>query len=125
MPAKSSAPKDRLFRQEAYLRDMLDSAQHIQRYVAGVEFEAFSTDSQKKDAVSMRLSAIGEAAHHLTPETAAKLPGVPFREIRAMRNRIAHDYGHVDYSIIWNVTQEDIAPLVAALEKYFRENQNK
>jgi uncharacterized protein with HEPN domain len=36
-----------------------------------------------------------------------------------MRNRIAHDYGAVDFRIVWTVTQEEIEPLIAALSVYF------
>ena len=117
MPAKSSQFESD--RQKSYLHDMLESAQHVLRYSEGVTFEDFWADSEKRDAISMRLSVIGEAARHVTKETAAKLPDVPFNEIRGMRNRMAHDYGHVDYRIVWKVAQEDIAPLVSALSKYF------
>ena len=37
-----------------------------------------------------------------------------------MRNRIAHDYGAVDFKIVWAVTQKEIEPLMTALETYFK-----
>ncbi|MBC8040204.1 MAG: DUF86 domain-containing protein [Opitutaceae bacterium] len=37
-----------------------------------------------------------------------------------MRNRIAHDYGAVDFKIVWIVTQTEIEPLITAIETYFR-----
>jgi uncharacterized protein with HEPN domain len=40
-----------------------------------------------------------------------------------MRNRIAHDYGAVDFKIVWAVTQEEIEPLIAALEVYLKNRQ--
>jgi uncharacterized protein with HEPN domain len=94
----------------------------LQKYVEGVSFEAFWDDSEKRDAVAMRLSVIGEAARHVTPATASKLPAIPFPAVRGLRNRIAHDYKRVNYRVVWEVTQEDIGPLAVALEKYFAEN---
>ena len=85
----------------------------------GVTFEDFLADSEKRDAVSMRLSVIGDAARHITKETEVRLPAIPFKDIRGMRNRITHDYGHVDFRIVWEVTKEHIAPLIAALEQHF------
>jgi uncharacterized protein with HEPN domain len=41
-----------------------------------------------------------------------------------MRNRITHDYGHVDFRIVWEVTKEHIAPLIAALEQHFLPEEN-
>ena len=117
MPEKSSHSDGR--GQEAYLYDMLESAQHVARYMKGVTFEDFWADEEKRDAVSMRLSVIGEAARHITKETEARLPAIPFKDIRGMRNRITHDYGRVNFRIVWEVTQENIGPLVAALEEHF------
>jgi hypothetical protein len=44
----------------------------------------------------------------------------PPKGIRGMRNRIAHDYGAVDFKIVWAVTQKEIEPLMTALETYFK-----
>ncbi len=38
-----------------------------------------------------------------------------------MRNRVAHDYCAVDFKIVWLVTQQEIEPLIAALDAYFRQ----
>ena len=111
---KKSSPSDR-HSQAAHLHDMLESAESVARYMSGVTFEQFWNDCEKRDAVALRLSMIGEAARHVADKTAAALPAVPFKAIRGMRNRITHDYGAIDFRIIWEVTQQDIAPLVAEL----------
>ncbi len=88
----------------------------------GVSFEGFWADSEKQHAVTMRHSVIGEAARHVTKEIEAQLPSIPFKDIRGMRNQITHDYGRVDSRIVWQVTQESIAPLAAALETRMRKS---
>ena len=110
-----AAPKT----QDAYLYDMLEAARLIHDYTAGVSFEEFWHNSEKRDAVALRISVLGESAHKVDKVTEAALPGVPFKSIRGMRNRIAHDYGAVDFRIVWTVTQEEIEPLIAALSAYF------
>lgn len=109
------APKS----QDAYLYDMLEAARLIHRYMAGISFDEFWANSEKRDAVALRISVLGESAHKIDRATEATLPGIPFKSIRGMRNRIAHDYGAVDFKIVWAVTQDEIAPLIAALESYF------
>jgi uncharacterized protein with HEPN domain len=84
-----------------------------------VTADQFWDNGEKRDAVAMRISAIGEAARNLTRETEAALPTVPFGNIRGMRNRIAHEYGKVDFREVWNVTQQDIGNLVTVLGLYF------
>jgi len=106
--------------QDAYLHDMLEAARLIRGYMAGVTFDEFWHNSEKRDAVALRISVLGEAAHKVDKSAEAALPGVPFKSIRGMRNRIAHDYGAVDFKIVWAVTQQEIDPLIAALEAYFK-----
>ncbi|MFZ5494663.1 MAG: DUF86 domain-containing protein [Verrucomicrobiota bacterium] len=106
--------------QDAYLHDMLEAARLIHGYMAGVAFEDFWHNSEKRDAVALRLSVLGESAHKIDQVTEAALPGLPFKGLRGMRNRIAHDYGAVDFKIVWAVTQTEIEPLIAALETYFK-----
>lgn len=106
--------------QDAYLHDMLEAARLIHGYMAGVSFEGFWHNSEKRDAVALRISVLGESAHKIEKTTEAALPGIPFKSIRGMRNRVAHDYGAVDFKIVWAVTQEEIEPLIAALEIYFK-----
>jgi uncharacterized protein with HEPN domain len=106
--------------QDAYLHDMLEAARLIHGYVAGVSFEEFWHNSEKRDAVALRISVLGESAHKIDKTTEAALPAIPFKSIRGMRNRIAHDYGAVDFKIVWAVTQEEIEPLMMALEAYFQ-----
>ncbi len=106
--------------QDAYLHDMLESAQLIDRYVKGVSFESFWHDSEKRDAVALRLAVLGESAHKIVKATELALPKIPFKAIRGLRNRIAHDYGAVDFKIVWMVTQKEIKHLIRELKSYFR-----
>ena len=105
--------------QQALLRDLLDSAGAIRRYLAGVSREAFLADMEKQDAVLRRFEIIGEAASRLSPATQALFPSLPFRAMRGMRNIIAHDYGDVDLDQVWQTATTDLAPLIATLERHF------
>ena len=101
---------------------MLESARLVSGYVAGLTFDEFWDSSEKRDAVAMRLIVIGEAAGKVDTATAAVVSTVPFPKISATRNRIVHDYGKVDFTVVWKITQQDTPPLVTALEAYFTEN---
>jgi len=109
---KSNNPDD------AYLHDMLEAARLIQAYLKKVSFDEFWHHNEKRDAVAMRLSVIGEASNHISPATQKALPSIPFKQIRGLRNRIAHDYGAIDFKIVWAVTQKEIKPLITALEAH-------
>lgn len=106
-------------RQAGLLSDMLDSARSIRTYLAGVSRESFRADAEKQDAVLRRFEIIGEAASRLAPETQALFPSLPFRSMRGMRNIIAHDYGEVDFELVWKTATSDLPGLIETLERYF------
>ena len=106
--------------QDAYLHDMLEAAKLIRGYTDGVTFDDFWHNSEKRDAVALRMTVLGESAQRIDKATEVALASIPFKGIRGMRNRIAHDYGPVDFKIVWAVTQQEIGPLIASLEAHFK-----
>lgn len=105
--------------QTGRLYDILEAARLIAAYVQGTTSVDFCADSQKQDAVVRRIEIIGEAAAHLTEETRAALPELPFRKMRGMRNLVAHDYANVDLKIVWEVATEHVPEICAVLEAFF------
>lgn len=99
-------------RQLGLLLDMLDSARMIQSYLRGVDFAAFNENSEKQDAVLRRFEIIGEVSVRLSPETKELFPGLPFRQMKGMRNIIAHDYGEADVRQVWQTATSDPDQLV-------------
>ncbi len=76
-------------------------------------------DAKTQDAVLRRFLVAGEAAARLSPETCAKFPGIPFPKIVGMRNRVVHDYGNVDFEIVWETIQTHLRPLFEELQRFF------
>ena len=101
------------------LRDILDAARLIISYVQDTTETVFCTDMQKQDAVIRRIEIIGEATPHLTEETRHSFPQLSFRQMRGMRNIVAHDYGNVDPKTIWEVATIHVPKVCSVLEKFF------
>ena len=108
-------------RQVAYLLDIFRSVEAIQSYVAGQTHEDFLKDAKTQDAVLRRFLVAGEAAGRLTPETCAEFPAIPFPKIVGMRNRVVHDYGNVDFQIVWETVQTHLTLLFNELQRFFVE----
>lgn len=107
-------------KQHGLLRDILDSAAVIKTYLAGVSQSSFMQNTEKQDAVLRRFEIIGEASSRLAPETQAFFPTLPFRQMRGMRNIIAHDYGDVDLDQVWRTASgSDLEVLIATLRSFF------
>ena len=102
--------------QRGRLEDILKAGRLIASYVADTTLEQFTGDSMKQDAVVRRIEIIGEATWHLSDETRAVVPGLPFRQMRGMRNIVAHDYANVNIEIVWEVATVHVPEMIRILE---------
>jgi len=93
----------------------------IQSYVGAQTHEEFMADTKTQDAVLRRFLVAGEAAARLTAETCAEFPNIPFHKITGMRNRVVHDYGNVDFQIVWETVQTHLPSLFKELQEFFAE----
>jgi uncharacterized protein with HEPN domain len=100
----------------ARLRHMLQYADKIDRYTAGLSLEIFRQTNIVQDSVLHCLYVICEAAGRITDETKQQLPEIDWDLLRGMRNRLAHAYFSIDLTIIWKTATEDV-PELARLVK--------
>ena len=80
------------------------------------------------DATCMLLIAIGESLKNLDKTTDGKLlptyPSIPWKNVKGMRDIIAHHYFDVDASQILWIIKNEIAPLKTAIQ-FFIDELNK
>ncbi|WP_419660528.1 conserved uncharacterized protein, DUF86 [Desulfosarcina variabilis str. Montpellier] len=98
------------------IRDILAAIERIHDYTKGYNYQQFKGDSKTIDAVVRNLEIIGEAACHIPDDITAKNPAIPWREIRDMRNLLAHEYFGVNTKIVWETIQSDFPAIVPALK---------
>lgn len=77
----------------------------------GDSYDHFSKDEIYRNAVAMCILQIGELAGKLTDAFRDEHPGAPWRQIKGMRNIIAHNYGTVDAETTWEILTDDIPAL--------------
>jgi len=99
-----------------YLRHILDAIQQIEDYLKGVSFEQFFQQRLLQDGAVRQLEIIGEASRNLSHELRQRNPKVPLSQIIGLRNRITHAYFNVNLQIVWEIVQNDLAPLKQQIE---------
>ena len=105
---------NRPFRVKDYLLHMLEAADRILQYTAGVTKEQFLATPMMQDATVRNIEIIGEAANNLLQADsgfAERHPAIPFAQIYGMRNRIAHGYFAVSAVMVWETVAADIPAL--------------
>ena len=93
-----------------YLHDIVEAVDRILEYTASGR-DAFLDERKTQDAVVRNLEIIGEAASKVPAAIRNSRPEVPWREIVAVRNRIAHEYFDIDIEVVWDIVSRDLAAL--------------
>jgi uncharacterized protein with HEPN domain len=63
------------------------------------------------------LQIVGEAARHVSQAFQDAHPEVPWNAIIGMRQKVVHDYMNIDEDVVWTTATQELAPLVAQLER--------
>ncbi len=110
MPSKRHDPAD-------CLADIVENAERIEGYVAGMERAAFERDGRTRDAVERCVERVCEAVHRLGGRAEALMPGHPWGDIRGMGNRLRHAYDRISLDILWNTVRERVPALAGDAQR--------
>lgn len=99
-----------------YLQDMLTAIDEVAEFTEGISFEAFTQDRKTVNAVVRSLEVLGEAAKSIPEDLRANAPGVPWKYMAGMRDKLIHRYFGVDLSIVWTVVKDELPPLRPDIE---------
>ena len=102
---------------ERRLGDIVENADAIAEYIAGMTFDQFASDRKTIDAVERCLSRIAEAVIQIGPDEITKVdPAISTLEIRGFGNFLRHEYFRVDLNTVFRTATDDVPELrVAAL----------
>lgn len=101
---------------DALLLDMLTACRKLVRFTQGLTADSFQTNELVQSAVLREFQVLGDAARLISDATKDAHRSIPWRLIAGMRNRLVHTYFDVRLDVVWETIQQDIPPLLAALE---------
>ncbi|MFH1024593.1 MAG: DUF86 domain-containing protein [Planctomycetota bacterium] len=104
-----------------YAADILSCFQETQEFVRGMDFSAFAGDRKTVNAVIHSLEVMGEAAKQIPVEIRERHPGIPWKRMAGMRDKLIHEYSGVDLEIVWGVVTSELPPLGPLFEKLLQE----
>jgi len=90
------------------IEDIWEAVEKVERYVSGMDHDAFVKDEKTVDSVVRNLEIIGEAANRLPQNFKTQHSEIEWPKIIGLRHRIVHDYFNIDVEIVWQIIQEDL-----------------
>lgn len=91
--------------------DILDALQAISSHLGRGDL----SDGLIYDAVRVRLIEIGEAVKRIPADVVATEPDTAWRDVAAMRDRLAHRYFDTLHSIVQSTVENDLPRLEQAV----------
>ena len=92
---------------------IIEYCDRITEYIStgNTTYESFSGNKMLADAVCLCVLQIGELSTVLTDDYKSSASNIPWRQIKQVRNIIAHHYGTVDSELLWEIVSKDIPDL--------------
>jgi uncharacterized protein with HEPN domain len=104
-------------RDAAYLWDMLGAVREVIQVTDNVTLERFESELLLLRATERCIEVIGEAARRVSKPYQQAHPEIPWADIIGQRNILAHEYGQIDYELLYRTASEDIPQLAILLER--------
>lgn len=106
-------------RDKSYLQRMVEYCERIEEAKArfGNTFEEYANDADYRDVVCMNIFQIGELANQVSEKTQTIFEEIPWKQMYAIRNILAHAYIKIDDKIVWDTVVNDIPKLQSKLKE--------
>jgi uncharacterized protein with HEPN domain len=93
-----------------YLVHILECIEKIEQFTSEGK-ESFFADVKTQDAVLRNLHTLSESSTRISDKLQSQHPHVAWREMRAFRHVIVHDYLGLELAQIWDIIEIDIPPV--------------
>jgi uncharacterized protein with HEPN domain len=105
------------------LHDIMVASRECLHFTDGMTLEQFQADLKTRKAVQMNLIIIGEAARFTPPRIAARATGVPWEDLRELRNFVVHVYFRVESRLVWETVRGELPGVIHNIDKMLAETR--
>lgn len=99
-----------------YIKKMLKDIKFIMDKTKEITLEELEANEVLCDSILFRLIQISENSIKLTIEFKTNHNDIPWQAIKGMRNRIVHEYGDVEFDVVYQTVTEDIPQICEKLD---------
>lgn len=100
-----------------YVKRIVADLAFIREHTDGLTQEELENNEILVDSMMFRLIQVSENSDRLTDGFKSHFRSIPWRAMKGMRNRIVHEYGNVDLSVVYDTVKNDIPKLLRDLNE--------
>lgn len=100
------------YRDHGILLQMVKCCDRILSKIQDVTFETFKQDEDLREIICFNLLQIGELAKNYSGDFIKEFSNVPWKQIKGMRDKVAHGYGTLDLDLVYNTSKTDVPKLL-------------
>jgi uncharacterized protein with HEPN domain len=108
---------DRIKNDAFYLERLLSDLKFVIDHTEGKTKTDLENNELLLDSIMFRIIQIAENNSKLSDQFKLEHKDVPWLAIKGMRNRIVHDYGYVDLTIVYDTVIRGIPEMYAKLKE--------
>lgn len=99
-----------------YVKKIVTDLAFIIKHTSALTLTELDQNEILLDSVMFRLIQISENSDKLTDDFKAYHSSIPWRAVKGLRNRIVHEYGNVDLTVVYDTVKNDIPQLLEELK---------
>lgn len=107
---------DNIKNDQYYVRKITDDLKFVIDHTKGKTKNEIEADELLIDSIMFRIIQISENNSRLTEQFKSRHKEVPWLAIKGMRNRIVHDYGFMDLTIVYDTVIHGIPEMLEKLQ---------
>lgn len=100
---------------------IIDHSERVIDNIKNIKLDDFYNNRNLQDIVLFNIFQIGELSKSLSDEFINEYNGVPWKQIKGMRDIIVHGYQSISYERTYNTAKKDILDLYKYCKKIYKE----
>ena len=109
-------------RDKNIIQNIIKHCSNVEEDISSYDEDSFYLDRKTQNSVCFDILQIGELAKSLSDEFILKYSQMPWKDIKGMRDWVAHGYHAIKMSRVWKTAVEDIKLLKEYCELIIQEN---
>lgn len=101
-----------------YFAKIIEDINVIKKHLGDASYGQFMADQLMNDATMFRLVQLIENIKNISQAFKDSHPEIPWSNIVGFRNKIVHEYGKTDYTIVYQIFTEDLNVLTDLFKQY-------